>query len=334
LRGLAAFSVVVFHAFQWLDDQFWIGAAGVDVFFVISGFIIWIVSDGRESKPAAFAWRRFTRVAPAYWVMTLVVAAVALADRGFLPQVAVTARHLVLSLAFIQHTDPYGRAFPLLPPGWSLNYEAVFYLIVAAALFAPRELRLPIVVTALIGVCVLGFSDPPLYGLGANMIMLEFAVGAWLGRRYVLGLKVDPGAAVVLGGIGVAFLALLYLTGFHGGFWRELYRPFLWGGPAAMIVAAAVAVEQAGRIRVPRPLLVLGDASYAIYLCHLPATALVAHTLGVRPALLFVPAAAAVSLAAGLAFHAVVEKPLIAAARSLPTRLHVKAVRQLHAGME
>jgi exopolysaccharide production protein ExoZ len=313
--------VVVFHAFQWLDDQFWIGAAGVDLFFVISGFIIWTVSAGRESQPASFVWRRFTRVAPAYWVMTGLVAVVALADPAFLPQVAVTPRHLALSLAFIQHADPYGRAFPLLPPGWTLNYEAVFYLIVAAALLAPQMVRLGLVIAALAAIAALGFLDPPLYGMGANLMMLEFAAGAWLGHRFLEGRRAPAAAGLALAGLGLLALAGLYVGGVHGGFWRELVRPILWGAPATMIVAGAVIAEQGGRLRVPRALVRLGDASYAIYLCHMPATALIAHTLGVRPAALFVPIAATASIAAGFGFHFALEKPLIAACRSWPGRL-------------
>jgi exopolysaccharide production protein ExoZ len=312
--------VVVFHAFQWLTDQFWIGAAGVDVFFVISGFIIWTVSAGRESSPAAFAWRRFTRVAPAYWLMTLVVAAIALGAPAFLPQVSVTAPHLALSIAFIPHHDPHGLVFPLLPPGWTLNYEAIFYLIVAAALLAPSRLRFALVLAALAAVAGFGLAYPPAYGLGANLMMAEFAVGAWLGRRYMLGRRIEAGAGAVFAVIGLALLAGLYLGHAHGGVFVEFFRPILWGAPAAMIVAGAVAIEQGWAARPPALFERLGDASYAIYLCHMPATALVAHLLGTRPEAVFVPAAVLVSISVGFGFHFAVEKPLIAAFRALPHR--------------
>jgi exopolysaccharide production protein ExoZ len=98
-------------------------------------------------------------------------------------------------------------------------------------------------------------------------------------------------------------------------------RPLTWGLPAVMIVAGLVAIEQGGAFRWPRPLVRLGDASYAIYLCHMPAVALVAHLLGVHPASRFVPVAAAVSVGAGVAFHMTVETPLIRACRALPARL-------------
>src|SRR6185312_17252852 len=90
LRGLAAVSVVVYHAFQWLDDPFWIGAAGVDVFFVISGYIIWTVGTGAEASPGRFFWRRLTRVAPAYWLMTGLVIAIAAFWPWLMPQISLS----------------------------------------------------------------------------------------------------------------------------------------------------------------------------------------------------------------------------------------------------
>ncbi|MFI4933443.1 MAG: acyltransferase family protein [Caulobacterales bacterium] len=317
LRGLAAVLVATFHAFQWLDDRFWIGASGVDVFFVISGFIIWTVTAGRKVNPAAFLWRRITRVAPAYWVMTGVVALIAAFWPMFLPQVALSPRHVLLSLAFIQHTDPHGLVFPVLPPGWTLNYEAIFYVTFAAVLFAPGRLRFPLVIAALFGVCAFGFMNPPAYGLAANPMMLQFAAGVWLGRRHVLRRRIEPGAGLIFALIGVGLMTIMYLTHFRS----ELFRPLLWGFPAVMIVGGAVALEEGGAFRAPRALVRLGDASYAIYLCHMPACALVAHTMGTRPVALFVPTAILVSTAAGFAFHFLIEQPLIAAFRSVPERI-------------
>ena len=103
----------------------------------------------------------------------------------------------------------------------------------------------------------------------------------------------------------------MYLTGFR----NEFFRPFLWGAPAVMIVGGAVALEEGRAFPAPAFLVRLGDASYAIYLCHLMTVALVAHTLGVRPPILFVPVAVVVSIAVGMAFHLALEKPLIAACR-------------------
>ena len=157
LRALAALAVTTYHALQWADGGFDVGRAGVDVFFVISGFIMWHVTAGRDMAPADFLWRRLTRVAPLYWLSTLGVLAVALVWPAFLPEVRPGWAHLALSLAFIPHLDPKGLPFPTLPPGWTLNYEAVFYLIFAAALAGPRAWRGRVVVGALTAVTAFGF---------------------------------------------------------------------------------------------------------------------------------------------------------------------------------
>jgi exopolysaccharide production protein ExoZ len=313
LRGLAALSVVAFHASQWIGDRFWIGAAGVDVFFVVSGFIIWRVASTGEARPGVFFWRRLTRVAPAYWLVTGLVAALAVAAPALLPQVSVTPRHLALSLAFIPHFDPAHRLFPLLPPGWTLDYEALFYGLVALTLLAPARMRFAAIIATLMALAFAGFIHPPLYEYGANPMLLEFAAGVWLARA---GPPKSPKAALALAA-GVAMLAALQL----GGWQSDLLRPLLWGVPAVLIVAGALALEPVVARWRSRALLALGDASYAIYLCHYPAVDVTARLFGVRPGWMFVPIAIAVSIVAGLIFHRFIERPLIGAVRGLPARL-------------
>jgi len=323
LRGLAALSVVTYHAFQWIDDRFWVGAAGVDLFFVISGFIIWTVGSGEEASPGVFFWRRLTRVAPAYWLATGVVIAIATLWPTLMRQVTLSPAHIALSLAFVQHIDPRGLPFPVLPPGWSLDYEAVFYGLFTLVLFAPRDARFRLLLTALGAVIVFGVLDPPAYYLGANMMLLQFAAGAWLARRRQLGRRILPEIGAALAAIGVLLLAAQGLTGLRS----DLWRPLLWGVPAAMIVAGAVALEPLRALRPPAVVLRLGDASYAIYLCHFITVAIAARLIGVAPIWLFVPGAVALSLAAGLIAHRWVEQPLIAACRVIPSLFAPKALK-------
>jgi exopolysaccharide production protein ExoZ len=305
--------VITYHAFQWIDDRFWVGAAGVDVFFVISGFIIWTVASEGEARAGVFFWRRLTRVAPAYWVATGAVILVALAWPTMMRQVTLSPAHIALSLAFIQHIDPRGLPFPVLPPGWSLDYEAVFYALVTLVLLAPVAVRFRLMLAALAAVIAFGVMDPPAYYLGANMMLLQFGAGVCLARRARLGRRTPPlvGAALVAG--GVALLAAMGLTGVRS----DLWRPILWGAPATLIVAGALALEPLRRLAPPKALLRLGDASYAVYLCHFVAVAAAARLVGVAiwP---FVPLAILLSLAAGIGFHHAVERPLIAGARALP----------------
>ena len=236
-------------------------------------------------------------------------------------QVTLSPAHVALSIAFVQHIDPRGLPFPVLPPGWSLDYEAVFYALFTLVLFAPTPAaRFRLILAALGAVIVFGVLDPPAYFLGANMMLLQFAAGVWLARRGQIGRRILPEIGAALAAIGLALLVAQGLTGLRS----DLWRPLLWGVPAAMIVAGAVALEPVARLAPPRPLFWLGDASYAIYLCHFIAVALVARLAGVSPSWRFVPAAVAASLAAGLVFHRFVERPLIAAARSVPGLLGAK----------
>ena len=315
LRAVAVLGVIAFHAFQWRTGAFNVGRSGVDLFFVISGVIMWRVTGVGETRPGAFLWRRLTRVAPLYWVVTLALAAVAALWPAFLPNVHPGTRHLLLSLAFIPHLDPTGLPFPLLPPGWTLNYEAIFYLVFAAALFAPRRRQAWIVCAALFLIVAAGLIlDDPVYILGANPLMWEFAAGIAVANFADMGALPGRRGGWALVAVGVAGLAIPAML----GMFSELGRPFIWGVPAALIVAGALSVEEAGGVWKSATVTLLGDASYAVYLVHLPAQALVAHTLGTANAWLFIPAAFAASIGMGLACHRWIETPLIAWARAGP----------------
>ena len=352
LRGLAALAVVVYHVLQWRHGGFETGRAGVDVFFIISGLIMWRITarerpfrhganksaappsplcgaggiltrdagegdhevvEGAQGRvtTGAFLWRRLTRVAPAYWLATLTVGAVALAWPRFLVHVRPTWPHLALSLAFIPHNDPEGLPFPLLAPGWTLNYEAVFYLVFAAGLAVRESRRLWLVTGALAAIAAAGFAYHPAYTLGANPMMLQFAAGVWLGK--LAGDKALPGRAW---GAGLLLGGLAIFTGFViTGYVNELWRPLIWGVPALMIVAGAVSLEASGAMVNWPPLKSLGDASYSLYLWHVPVVALVAHGFAEGRSWLFLPAAVTAAVFAGLASRALVEKPALALLR-------------------
>jgi exopolysaccharide production protein ExoZ len=321
LRAAAALAVVAYHALQWCDlgpgGGFDVGRAGVDVFFVISGVIMWRVTAGRIVSPLRFLWRRLTRVVPLYWLATLLVAVIAPIWPAFLPEVRPGVRHLLLSLAFIPHLDPRGLPFPTLPPGWTLDYEMIFYLVFAVALAFPERARARLAIAMLAGIVVLGFMFPQsAYFMGANPMLLQFAAG--IGVGVLLQKQRLPSRAW---GFGLLLAALLIWTLVQaGGLFTELWRPLLWGVPAVLTVTGALAIEAGGSAAAPRgplhrALMSLGDASYAIYLVHLPATAVLAHTLGYDKPWLFLPLAMAVSVLAGLASRAWIEKPLLTVLR-------------------
>ena len=271
LRGIAAMMVVAFHAFDVLsrmsagghDEQFLVGLAGVDIFFVISGFIMWIMAERSYPSPAEFIRKRVIRIVPLYWALTLFLATVAVVKPDLLSTAVFDPAHFVASMLFIPWPHPkLGAAVPLLIPGWTLNYEMAFYVIFALCLFVPKRWRL----TALLGTLALLAAAGPFVPQGGasafytDTLVLEFAAGALLAWLWLRGVKLAPGLSLLL---VVAGFALLYL-----GAGSTLPRIVSLGLPAAMIVAGAVFAENLLKVRPFKPLLLIGDASYSIYLSH------------------------------------------------------------------
>jgi exopolysaccharide production protein ExoZ len=307
LRAVAALMVVLYHANRWAWRDFDIGAAGVDIFFVISGFVLWTSISERPLGPFLFLRRRLARVAPLYWILTLLVAGAAALWPGLFFEAHPTLGHVLLSLAFIQHFNPVGRPFPVISAGWSLNYEMIFYLVMATALFLPKAARFRALIFGLVAVVAFGFIDHPAYFLGANPMFLQFAAGVVL-ARVALEERLPPRrfgyVCVALGVAGFAVASRFDL-------FEHLWRPLFWGAPALLLVMGAVTVERAGRLPHIEPLQRLGDASYSIYLCHVIITELLTNVIPTSQ-WIYVPIAFGVSVVVGLLCHLAIERPLLA----------------------
>jgi len=313
LRGFAAFGVLVFHAAERAGGAFGLGAAGVDVFFVISGFIMWVVTCRRPPTPAQFMIKRVQRIVPLYWGLTLLVAGVALAAPWVFPAMQVTAEAVLKSLFFVPYQDHTGLIAPLVIPGWTLNYEMFFYVLFAAGLLAPTKVR-PWLVTAalvaLVAVRPLGDTANPLWATYTNPLLLEFGAGVWLGKAWSDGRL--PGARtgwalVILGLLGFA------AAGFSGVD-VERARPLIWGVPAFLLVAGAVAIERQGEVPNWRPLQALGDASYSLYLVHglaISAVVRILEAMGLASPAVILGAGLVAGVIAGLVTYQLVEKPLM-----------------------
>ena len=145
LRGIAAVMVLVYHIGNEFGDRgfpeplphFWMGSAGVDVFFVISGFIMVHSTAEAFARPGApwlFLARRLVRLAPLYWLITTIFVVVALVEARHTGLAADAPRWFAASYAFLFY--PHGDAgdFPLYAQGWTLNFEMFFYVCFAAVL--------------------------------------------------------------------------------------------------------------------------------------------------------------------------------------------------------
>jgi len=122
LRAYAALLVVFFHAAVNAQSGFIVGEAGVDIFFVLSGFLMWRITN-EQTAALAFLRNRIRRIVPVYWIASLLV--FVLAELGLTSRIVADLGHLLASLFFIPYKGP-GGVYPILIVGWTLNYEMFF----------------------------------------------------------------------------------------------------------------------------------------------------------------------------------------------------------------
>ncbi|BCH23902.1 acyltransferase family protein [Mesorhizobium sp. L-8-3] len=309
LRAVAALAVVVYHATDRTGSRFTVGAAGVDIFFVISGFVMWTLAETRPTTPLRFYRDRTLRIAPLYWLVTMVMVAGALA--GLFPRVRLTLDHVLASLLFIPHRSPSnGELWPLLVQGWTLNLEMFFYLIFGLVLLLPRSRRFTALAGALLILVAAGLvlvpSDPVLFTY-TRPIMLEFLCGAALGRLWLtrrLPGRFFGGAAVLAASAGFAWLAV----------YPGMIHEFLFGLFAVLLVTGVLTLEKGGAVRRFPLLNYLGDSSYSIYLWHALAVSVVFKLAAMLAFSQFATAAAATLAGTllGVLSYEILEKPLMA----------------------
>lgn len=327
LRFVAAMLVAVMHITQAISmhitglgsDHYWEpGASGVDIFFVISGFVM-ATSTPSSPRPGqtrlAAAWffmkRRLLRIAPLYWFYTLLKAALLLTLPALAVQSTFDGGHLLASLLFIPAPGPSGLLQPTLQVGWTLNYEMLFYAVFASAiaLGAPRVLFCVLVFLALsLASDLLPASD--VLRFYSRSLVFEFVAGMLI-ARWVVSLRSIPAAlSVVL--IGAAAVMMLLVE------WPPtMDRIVTWGIAASVIVLCTVALEPwFARSRLAARLSFLGDASYSIYLSHalvVPAAVLVMRRLGVTDPVAIMLFAGAVVTGAGCLSYVLLERPVTSA---------------------
>lgn len=268
LRGLAAIMVVWFHASESLSRLGMIhfsskfGWAGVDLFFVISGFIM-VVAIEKSHTPSQFILRRIFRVVPLYWAVTSFVVLVSVIAPSLLKSTKFDPSHVLASFAFVPWQNPtYPGMFPVVIPGWTLNYEMGFYAVLALALLLARRQPFLLSSTILVGLTLLGVAagfEQPVLRFYSDPIILEFALGMIAGKVYMSSLTAMQQAVLAAGIASLIFVAFVY--------WGQ-HRIFSGGIFAFFFVIALSGIEKRfGFPKIPA-LKVLGDASYSIYLVH------------------------------------------------------------------
>ncbi len=285
LRFLAAGAILTLHAadlFLPNDWPFWSEpwSGGVDIFFIISGFIMAYLAHGRVGErgaPTAFLIRRAIRVVPSYWLFTTLMIA-SLFLRAHAGDASPETTQVVTSYSFIPWPGPDRHLIPILPQGWTLNYEAFFYLSFAAALRIRHGLAL--LAAAFIGLVMLHPLLPAsafVLLFWSDPIILEFLAGIALAVVYLKGLRFSWWASALC-----AALAPIAYMGSHVADLGMFDRVVQLGIPALLLSASLILASEpklAGPVRTA--LQAGGDFSYTLYLSHTFTVGAV-HSLGRR----------------------------------------------------
>lgn len=328
LRGLAALAVVTVHM-DFLRQIAGIpanGAAGVDLFFVISGFVM-TLTISRSAGGTAFLLGRLARIAPMYWLVTLAVFAVAVLHPQLLGATTASTGELLKSLAFIPFIKSNGLVQPMLLVGWTLNLEMFFYLILALSYANVSSSRsLALTAAGLLTITAFGYLDHPssrILQFYCDPIVIEFIFGMVIAKFMVngnLATRIHP--FVLLSGAIMA--AVLLFT--SESLLPHLPRAIGEGLPAALLVFLAIQLEQHGFSVRSVAILAIGDASYSLYLTHLFVVRLMQKLLlphAAQPLAAFGAIALSTMAAAlvALVAYRYLEKPLSLHAKRLALRI-------------
>lgn len=284
LRAAAAYLVVLVHLCElfpktWFTDLLREkGYSGVDLFFVISGFIMVYTTHQKPITADQFLLNRLKRIAPLYYATTLLVFSIALVVPSVLNSTSPDAWALLKSLVFVPFEKSPGRIYPTYYLGWTLNYEMFFYLVFAISLRICYDARVYVCSAAICLLVLLGFytagaSENPVLYFYTQPIMLDFVLGMLTAAfrdqivKTVSRQKLVPWLTLALGIAGL-FGASYVIPNSPSVIAPPTNTFLIFGVPASLIVMAAVSLEDVKTNNAWRPLIQIGDASYSIYLSH------------------------------------------------------------------
>lgn len=257
-----------FYNFQATSKVGWIfsyrGDFGVDLFFVLSGFVMYITAKKPSVNWWSFFVRRLMRVVPAYWFFSLILVVLVLWVPDTFPNNKFTALSLTKSFLFIPHHNPAGIGVrPLLTVGWTLNYEILFYILFSACILLTKRYA-ALLCGFLIIIFLLVFikQDDVLFHIIKSPLMLLFILGllvGWANEKFNLLEK----QSVFLGGLSL-FLALFFLSGMYG--YGQMHKAVA----ATLVMIGFISLNNYFNENniIIKFLINLGNSSYSTYLCH------------------------------------------------------------------
>lgn len=284
-RGIAALIVVLAHLANVEEKYFTsrimapfhFGVAGVDIFFVISGVVISIVTldkFGNARAAGKFLYHRVARIYPTYWLYTLIALFVFLLHPGWVN--AKAHGHVEIARSFLLIPSHY--AYPIVQ-GWTLAFEMYFYILFFVLMFLPEKIApwaLTLYALTVVTMLHAGLLPVNIFtSVYASPMLFEFIMGCILFRLYRRS-RLHPAFGVLLLVAAVAWLACaIYWSHAHYGdygLWdgTTADHRVMWCGPfAVLLVAGLMELERTGLVRFTKPLMMLGDWSYSIYLSHI-----------------------------------------------------------------
>lgn len=313
---LVVFTHSTFYAFERLDRRFFVwerGTRGVDLFFVISGFVMIFASQKLLASAGGwkiFAERRIMRIVPLYWLVTTLKVLIVVFTAGLALHTILSPVTAACSYLFLPARDLDGRLEPLVGVGWTLNFEMLFYFLFALALFLRANVFKFIgVILALLSIGA-AFRQPSWSPAAfyLNSIVLEFLLGMLIAKACIAGIYFPRKLAYAL--VVCGFILLLLPADNN---WI-LPKVLINGVPAALIVWSMASLRKVEDF-IPGFILYLGDASYAIYLIHpfvCPLPPAIFSRLHMVHPWLSVVLSVVLGVAAGCILHQLVEIPMTA----------------------
>ena len=284
LRAIASIMVLIRHSQSQLSgyeikyglepsflnsiDPRQLGAAGVDIFFVISGLVMALVTYTPRrgfAEILPFLRKRVVRIIPPYWLWTGILIALLLLLPSAFTSRSFSLRDAFFSLLLIPYTPTPGNTAPLMGLAWTLWYEMYFYLLVAAGLLVPEKIY-PWALGGFIFLCTVVLPSPagPVCELVTNPILWEFFSGFVIGVIFSQGAILSRTPCVIMIGLSVILFILSNVCALPFVRWLS------WGVPSVLFVAGLLFFDRASKnLNFPAWLVALGDSSYSLYLSHL-----------------------------------------------------------------
>ena len=327
-RGIAAVLVVMIHVTKMSAERlnqvtffnlFLVGWIGVDYFFVLSGFIMVYVhrsAIGKKDQLKSFLVKRAVRIYPIYWIITLTVWCLFLVIPGWANNEDLSLGNVIVSLLLIPQKNQ-----PILEVGWTLIYEINFYLLFSIAIWLKPKHSVPLL-SAWLLVTILHYrkivkfpQDFFLLGTVFGEMNLELVLGclaAYIVIKY--NNKIRKYRWILFGIANLGYVIMLGMLAASGKLWFGRIPTF--GVLTALLIIAATSIDLKDSPKIPDILIFLGEASYSIFLTHVPVISAITKilqkaNLGKYFDGFFAPALVAVfAVVFGCIFYSFIEKPL------------------------